>query len=245
MELSEAPTIKVDWPNPPTVADLKQNLMDALPSHNTQVAKIDEWKRQFHAKHKDTSNPKQRKERQGSRFQPRVIRKSAEWRYAPLSEPFLGNPSMFSVEPTTAEDVDRARQNKIILNKQFNTEIDKVALVDECVRVGVEEGTVLLKAGWINETRTEERNMPVWEFRVDPTVLPLHQELEQLFLENPSLFYSDVPDELQEAHQYYLDEGVPYAPIQVGNEMQDVEIAHKNHPTVTICDYRNLVIDPS
>ena len=100
-----------DWENEPTLQMLKEDLEQAKPSQVTQVNKIKHWNDLMYV----TCSAQPPKYRNRSSVQPALIRRQAEWRYAPLSEPFLGSKKLFSVNPVTFEDEDAAKQNELLL----------------------------------------------------------------------------------------------------------------------------------
>ena len=73
----------VDWENPPTLGDLKQDYESAKVAHDVHTAEVDTWLRVLNGE--QTINAK----RGRSKLVPKLARKQAEWRYAALSEPFL------------------------------------------------------------------------------------------------------------------------------------------------------------
>ena len=230
-----------DWKNAPKLADLKRDYEDAKPSFDTQKTKISEWLDNLFVRNKAQLDvPKG-----NSRIVPKLIRKQAEWRYPALSEPFLSTDDIFNVTPVTWEDREAAIQNQMVLNHQFNTQLDKTRFIDEYVRTAVDEGTVIVRVGWEYEERTVSKKLPVVEYRINPELAPLHQHLAQMREESPSQYESDVPDELKTAHEMSLEHGQPIEPVILRYEMQNVPEVIQNRPTVEICDYRNVVIDPS
>jgi len=230
-----------DWKNAPKLEDLKRDYEDAKPSFDVQKTKISEWLDNLFVRNKaQLSVPKG-----NSQIVPKLIRKQAEWRYPALSEPFLSTDDIFNVTPVTWEDREAAIQNQMVLNHQFNTQLDKTRFIDEYVRTSVDEGTVIVRVGWEYEERAVSKNLPVVEYRINPELAPLHQHLAQMREESPSQYESDVPDELKTAHEMSLEHGQPIEPVILRYEMQEVSEVIHNRPTVEICDYRNVVIDPS
>lgn len=231
----------VDWKNAPTIRDLKQNLADAKPAHDTQVTQIQEWLDNLNVKGKA-----QVKTPDGnSRIVPKLIRKQAEWRYSSLTEPFMSTDDVFNVSPITWEDRDAARQNQLLLNHQLNTKIDKVAFIDEYVRTAVDEGTVVLQVGWAFEEEDYQAEEPIVEFRVNPELAPLHQHLAQLKAESPSQWATDVPPELKEAHELSIEHAAPIEAVILGKRMVTKKRVIRNHPTLEVCSFSNVVIDPT
>jgi hypothetical protein len=242
-EQTFAPVVEVtpltDWKNAPTLAELKQDLQDAKPIHDGQITRVGEWLDNLNV----TGNAKVKSA--GSKIVPKLIRKQAEWRYGALSDPFLSTEDVFNVSPVTWEDRDAAIQNQLILNHQFNTKIDKVTFIDEYVRTAVDEGTVIVRTGWDFHEEEYKDQVPVVEFQVNPELAPLHEFLAQLQVESPSQWATDVPEELKQAHELTVEQGVPIEAIITGYEEKTLTRTVRNCPTVEICDYRNVVFDPT
>ena len=230
-----------DWKNPPSLEDLKGDMREALPEHDKQIGRISTWLDNLNVT--GGAQPKMVKGR--SSVQPRVIRKQAEWRYASLSEPFLNTPDMFAVAPVTWEDKNAAEQNALVLNNQFNTQVNKVTLIDEYVRTAVDEGTVILRVGWENEEESYIESQPVYEFVPAPDSLPMFMQLQKMKEDNPTGYKWDVPEPLQKAHDYFTQTGVPVHPNQVGTQRVPAVRTLKNRPTIEVCDYRNIIVDPT
>lgn len=165
-----------DWKNEPTVADLKQDFEDSRSHHSAQVSKIEEWLDNLNGTGKARVNTG----KNNSSVVPKLIRKQAEWRYPALSEPFLSTSKLFNVKPVTWEDKKAALQNGLVLNNQFNTQIDKVSFIDEFVRTAVDEGTVILRTGWDYQEEEYEVEVPDVEYFFNDDMAPAHQHLAQL-----------------------------------------------------------------
>lgn len=238
-EVEDAPL--VDWANPPTLADLKRNYEDAKSDRDTQVMKIDGYLANLHI----TGNAVVKTPEGSSKVQPKLIRKQAEWRYPALSEPFLSTSDVFNVKPVTWEDRDAARQNQMVLNNQFNTKLNKVAFIDEYVRASVEEGTVTIKVAWVTNTEEYTAQEPVVQFQFDQSFMPVLQQVDMLKHTSPSQFDTDVPEEVKQAYELSMQKGQPYRPIITGYEEVTKTRQTKNQPTVEVCDYRNIMIDPT
>ena len=230
-----------NWKNAPTILELKQDLQDAKPLRDTQTAKIDTWLENLNV----TGKAKVNTAKGNSQIVPKLIRKQAEWRYAALSEPFLSTDDVFNVTPVTWEDKAAAVQNQLVLNNQFNTKIDKTSFIDEFVRTAVDEGTVIIRMGWDFQEEEYEGEFPQIEFRVNPETGPLHEQLEQLRMESPSQYATDVPEELRQAHDMTMEQGVPIEAVTIGMVKEKRVRTVRNCPTVEVCDYRNVTVDPT
>ena len=229
------------WKNPPTLQNLKADYQEAKPAHDTQVSAIDAWLDNLNV----TNKAKVKTPEGNSAIVPKLIRKQAEWRYPALSEPFLSTDDVFNVRPVTWEDRKAAQQNQLVLNHQFNNQIDKVTFIDTFVRAAVDEGTVIARLGWDFEEEEYEGTFPDVEYRENPEMGPLHEHLSQMEQESPSQYETDVPEELKQAHELTKEHGIPIEPVIIGSKMETRTRVVKNCPTVTICDYHNVIMDPS
>ena len=232
---------KVNWAKPPTLIDIKSDFTSARPIHTAQVNKIKIWLDNLNI----TGLAKITPVKGHSSVSPKLIRRQAEWRYASLSEPFLSTDDIFSVKPVTWEDSDAAKQNELLLNHQFNNKIDKVKFIDEYVRTAVDEGTVIVQVGWDYEDEEYEAEEPIVEYIVNPALAPLHQHIDKLKTESPSQYELDVPEELKEAHELTLENGKPIEPIIKGKQTVKKTRVLKNQPSLEVCDFRNIMLDPT
>lgn len=230
-----------NWKNAPTLQNLKQDLLDAKNVHDAQQTKIAEWLDNLNV----TGKAKVQTPKGNSAIVPKLIRKQAEWRYASLSEPFLSTDDIFNVKPVTWEDRNAAHQNQLVLNHQFNVALDKTHFVDEYVRAAVDEGTVIVRVGWEFIEEEYTGTFPVIEFRVNPELGPLHEHLHQLMEESPSEYETDVPEELKQAHELTMEQGQPIEAVIIGQKEEKRTRTVSNRPTLEVCDYRNVIIDPT
>ena len=230
-----------DWKNEPTVADLKQDFEDSRSHHSAQVSKIEEWLDNLNGTGKARVNTG----KNNSSVVPKLIRKQAEWRYPALSEPFLSTSKLFNVKPVTWEDKKAALQNGLVLNNQFNTQIDKVSFIDEFVRTAVDEGTVILRTGWDYQEEEYEVEVPDVEYFFNDDMAPTHQHLAQLKAQDPDVYASSISPEMQQAHEMAVEHGRPVEAMIKGVKKEKRVRVLVNKPTVEICDFRNVVIDPT
>ena len=232
------------WKNEPKITDLKADFEAVKSSHSAQMSKVDHWLGVYNVTGK-SAIPKVKGR---SSVQPQLVRKQAEWRYAPLSEPFLSTADLFRIKPVTFEDIEAAKQNELVLNNQFQTEINKVAFIDKYVRSAVDTGTVIIRTGWEVETKMVEE--PAYDFEF----FPIEEEDEEgmanlteameLGYKHPDSFEMIDP-ELKAAAEYSRDYKVPvYA--QLTNEYtREAQRTVVNRPTLEVCDLANVYIDPT
>lgn len=229
-----------EWAKEPTLKELKSDYEDARSSHDAQVTQISDWLDHLYVRDAQKLKPEPNR----SSVQPKLIRKQAEWRYTNLSEPFLSSPDIFEVKPVTWEDREAAIQNSLVLNHQFNNRLDKQVFIDNLVRAAVDEGTAILKTGWEYRTETITEQQPVYTIVPDPTGEEQIMSIDQLFQQSPSQ-YNELPEEWRAAHTASVESGVIHVPLVTAYEPIEVEKTIKNQPTVEVCDYRNIIIDPS
>lgn len=236
-------TIETGWKNPPKLSDLQQNYDDAKIEHDAQQAKITTWLDNLNI----AGSAKRTKIAGRSNIQPKLIRKQAEWRYPALTEPFLSTDDVFKVFPVTFADVKRARQNQLVLNNQFNTKINKVKFIDDLVRAGVDEGTIIVRVGWNFQERAVSEEKEVYEFVPDFSgrAAQHYMALMQLKQNSPDQYAEIVSEGIEQAIQLFLKTGRVTIPKVVGREKVTVMKTVKNHPTVEVCDSSNVIIDPS
>lgn len=213
----------VDWNNPPSVRDLKQDLSEAKSSHDLHVNKVNESLTALRGELKI-------KVKEGrSKVQPKLVRKQNEWRYSALEEPFLSTDDMFIVNPVTYKDVDAAKQNMLILNKQFRIDIPKVKFINKYIRTAVNTGTVIVKLNWEYEKGIVTEEVPVYT-----------QTPEELYLALQQMVSAGQMTEKEAIS--IMESGQP---IQVGVEPREVEADIINRPVLQVKDSRNVIIDPS
>lgn len=229
------------WENEPSVEDLKQQYESSQSDRSIHINNVSRWLDNLYVR--GAAVPKTKDGR--SKHVPKLIRKQAEWRYASLSEPFLSTDDVFNVSPVTAEDREGAIQNELILNYQFNNKIDKIRFIDQYVRTAVNEGTVVLRLGW--EFKEEERETveEVLEFSQPETEEELAKMVSLIeLLQSGNIDTSEVPNEFMEAAKLSVAQGYPVYPRFSTHPVTRMTTV-ANHPTVQICHYKNITIDPT
>lgn len=248
----DAPALQEGWELAPSIMDLKEDLTNALPDHNRQVATIDHWRKVLLNKPVQPEDSEKivvqnTKLKTRSTYTAKLVRKQCEWRYPALSEPFLSTPDLFTVSPATHLDVLAARQNQLILNHQFNTRIDRVHFFDHYTRSIVNNGTAIVKGSWKYKVGKVKRKVPMVEYT---EALNIAQEQEiatwlQMFEQDPERFEQLVSEEWDEAIRLTMESGVPIYPVPAGEEYQLVDTTLANHPELTICSHTDIIVDPT
>lgn len=232
------------WKKEPSLQDLKRDLENTKTSHDEFVGNLDRWVKLYDApKHGSTKT-------KGSRVTPKLIRKQAEWRASALSEPFLSTSNLYDVRALTWEDTKRAKQNALILNMQFNTQLNKVTLVDRIVRSVVKEGTVITRLGWeyqeeeVVEIQRQYQYMPV-PMEMAEQIQQQYEQYMQLKEQSPDSYEQDVPEEMKAGMEMSEQQGQLLLAQEMGEEEITVIKPVVNKPTVEVCNLRNVFIDPT
>ena len=232
-----------NWSKEPSLQALKGDLEAGKPAHDALMNEIRDWNDLMKASGKHRAP----KVKGRSQVQPKLVRRQAEWRYAPLSEPFLSSSKLFKLTPVTWEDEQAARQNELVLNYQFRTQMNKVKLVDDFVHSTVDDGTCIAQLGWERKTVKVKTETPVF------TLLPIEtqeqadtlQQALQLQMDNPRGYEETVGDDVKEAVNYFNETQQATYATQTGTTEVEVEKALLNRPTVIMLNPNNVVIDPS
>lgn len=240
VDIGAAPPL-TQWKKEPTLMELRQDYEDARSYHDAKTGQIQEWLDNLHVRGKAKINTAEGT----SKIVPKLIRKQAEWRYAALSEPFLSTKDVFNVSPVSWEDREAARQNQLVLNHQFNTKLKKVHFIDNYVRTAVNEGTVIVKVGWDYQEEVVVEQVPYYTLQQQPEALGTLQNLHALQQQDPERFAREVPQEMQQALQASLQSGAPLMPVQAGTQPRQKTRVLRNQPTLEICKFTDVVIDPT
>ncbi|WP_411350580.1 poly(3-hydroxybutyrate) depolymerase [Moraxella lincolnii] len=232
------------WKKEPSLQDLKRDLENTKTSHDEFIGNLDRWVKLYDAPKHGSAKTK------GSRVTPKLIRKQAEWRASALSEPFLSTSNLYDVRALTWEDTKRAKQNALILNMQFNTQLNKVTLVDRIIRSVVKEGTVITRLGWeyqeeeVVETQKQYQYMPV-PMEMAEQIQQQYEQYMQLKEKSPDSYEQDVPEEMKAGMEMSEQQGQLLLAQEMGEEEITVIKPVVNKPTVEVCNLRNVFIDPT
>lgn len=231
------------WKKEPTIEDLKKDLDNSQSHHSLQEAKIDDWLDALEVRGSHKPQVKKNK----SSIQPQLVKKQAEWRYAALSEPFLSHRKLFEVSPVSWEDRKASEQNSLILNNQFDTKINKVKFIDNLIRAAVNEGTAIVRVAWLFQEKEVEVTKPVFSYQEMPMneeVMGMLQELSQLKQMHPDSYEQTEPA-MKETLRKYEEEQVLVMVEQTGEETVMETKTVKNQPDLSICNYKDIIVDPT
>ena len=231
-----------NWANEPDLKTLKGDYVAAKPSHDEQANRIKKWTDLLHV----TGTAKPPTVMGRSAIQPKLVRRQAEWRYSALTEPFLGSSKLYKVSPVTHEDVAAARQNELLLNWQFRTKLNRVKFIDDYVRAVVDEGTAVLKTGWVRNVATIKVEVPVYDMfpvQTEEEVAQLQQALQ--LREAAPQEYEQLDPAIHEAVSHYDETGEVTVAVQNGVTEVEEERVVENRPTVEILNPLNVYVDPT
>lgn len=245
------------WKNEPSIHDLKRDFQNTQSSHSKYIANLKRWVELYDAP--KFGNDKHK----GSRVNPKMTRKQAEWRCPALSEPFLSTNQLYEVKPLTFDDVHRAEQNALILNMQFNTQLKRVNLVDKIIRSVVKNGTAIVRLGWeyqeqeVVEQVEQFEYLPIQPLNIPPELAEqmgqvdessqLQQQYENLAklrqFEPDS--YEQLPSELKAGFEMSEKTRQLLKATFIGFKQEKKVKPVVNKPTVEVCNLHNVYIDPT
>ena len=131
---------EVDWANPPTIEDLEADFNNSKNAYAQDINTISHWVEVLEAPRGTNKNR--------SNVTPKLVRKLAEWKYAPLAAPFTKTKRLFDVGGVTGEEEITSLIVEQILNFQFEYQVNKVRFFDDLVSNLVDHGTAIIKYGW-------------------------------------------------------------------------------------------------
>ena len=235
--------LQPNWANAPTVADLKGDYEEAKLEHDVHVNDVASWLDNLNI----TGSAKITTPKGRSSVQPKVIRKQAEWRYPAISAPFLSGRDIFNVYPVSAGDKERAYQNQVILNYQFNHKMNKVTFMDTLVRTLVDEGTAFVYTGWRLEEEEYEEEEPIFTLQPATTEVEVQETLQllQAYQADPQTFEVNQPDLLTQVVKLTMEQQTPYKAVITGSQLVTKTRTIANHPAPEVLDYRSVIPDPT
>jgi len=96
-----------------------------------------------------------------SRIVPKVAKRQQVWNIPSLKEPFVSTPNLVRFSPITADDVQAARQNELLLNTQFCRQFDRYNFITKALKVLETDATVFIQTGWEYEEEEREQEVEV------------------------------------------------------------------------------------
>lgn len=231
----------VDWKNPPTLQELKDDYLAAKQNTDDQVSKVEEWLDAF----KGTGDYAAPHIEGRSKAVVRLVRKQVEWRCPSLTEPFLASRKLFDVAPRTWEDKASAEQHELILNYQFRNKIGSVKLMDDIVRTMGTEGTAIVHPYWNYKAdkykQVENVFEPTAQFDEEYSneIIKIAEEVQA----NPEAL-QEFEENIQLAIQNYLKEGVVLFYELVETKENMVAKVRNNHPAAEVVPIEDVFVDP-
>jgi len=106
-------------------------------------------------------DPYGNEEKGKSRIVPKVAKRQQAWNIPSLKEPFVSTPNLVRFTPITADDVQAARQNELLLNAQFCRQFDRYNFITKALKVLETDATVFIQTGWEYEEEEKEQEVEV------------------------------------------------------------------------------------
>lgn len=240
-----------DWPNEPGIFDLSYDVTSTLNNRNYHAERIRRWRDMYHCRGEYSGYTGDRDhDTKRSTVQPKLVATQAEWRIAMLSEPFLSTDDVFEVNPQNTSSIKAAIQQSTILNYQWRTQLDKVALINKLVRILCIDGTAVLRVGWDTQEITEEVVEPLYQlnnpnpFNMQALQAQLQTGL-QMKQQAPDLYDATMDDQTKIMVMVYESSRELVEPVQVGTQTVEKSRMVRNAPMVEVCVPENFYVDPS
>lgn len=238
-----------DWAYEPSISDLKGDLEYSRQENLDQRNNVQGWLALRNATGAESGKKGKNPTPGRSTVQPKLIRKHNEWRYPALSEPFLNDYKIFTINPRTYEDKKAAEQNQLVLNWQFDTKMNKVAFIDKVVRKVVDEGTCIVRIGWERKTEKVKIQQMKYEYYAleDPEQLMILAQATAMFMADPEMFEmsTEFPDSLKASVEYGIENKVPVYAQELGMEDVWEDKITFNQPSVRVINVENFFIEPT
>lgn len=159
-----------NWLYSPTLEELKKETQSYEQHTFQQMQKVSKWQTYIDAKPLTGLKPHK------SNIVHKLIKKTNEWRYPSLEEPFLSNNNLFELDGTTIYEDDVEEMNQII-NHQFTKEMDRVDFINKYIRNVGDQGTAILKVGWDVRFMTETKKIHVSEYDKSTHIINMDKSL--------------------------------------------------------------------
>ncbi|MCH9665509.1 MAG: chromosome partitioning protein ParB [Gammaproteobacteria bacterium] len=239
-----SPVRLTDWVSEPALADLKADLNTTMAYHDAKMKDILYWNNLKEAQRTDLNDYNKTR----STMEPKLIKKQLGWKYPSLSEPFLGSKKLFKVQPRTFEDELAANQNELVLNYQFDTMIDKVGFIDDFIRAVVDDGTVIVKLGWNQQTKMATRKKAIFSYEEiiaeeEAAAFTQHMtQLAELKAQNAAEFLQQ-DEATRESFRIFEEQQRMILTTITGYEEEEYERVVANHPTLDVLNPVDFYVD--
>lgn len=238
-----------DWAYEPTIEDIKGDLEYSRQENLDQRTNVEGWLALRNASGAESGRKGKTPTPGRSTVQPKLIRKHNEWRYPALSEPFLNDYKVFTINPRSHEDKRAAEQNQLVLNWQFDTKMNKVAFIDKMVRKTVDEGTCIVRVGWDRKTEKVKTERMTYNYYplTDPEMLQVLAQASEQYMADPDLFELDtsIPESLKAAVEYGFQNQIAVYAEEAGMEEVYEDRIVWNAPSVKVINVENFFIEPT
>lgn len=128
---------------------VKRDLENAKEAKKEINEKIVEWRKLYSG---DADKIEGR-----SNYVSKDAKKNIHWYIPSALKPFLSTDEMVEAIPQSADDVQRAQSQSMLLNYQFNNEFDRFTFIRQSIFIMASEGTVIARTGWEKEEEDIEQ----------------------------------------------------------------------------------------
>jgi len=219
------------WKNEPTLKALQQDFTMALPYHRLNVERLNRYNSVYLDAEADTYKVDV-SGRSRSKYTSKTYKRLLKWITPNLEVPLITEDILFTVTPYTLVTQENIIENTRTLNHQWNTEVDKINLVQKASKKFAREGTAVLKVGWEYKVKQVPKTV------TEPLYATTEEQVQSLLTKAKEISgeaYNKVLSAVQNGNKIQIGE-------QTKEIMQDVIV--KNSPTITVKNNQDIMVDP-
>lgn len=130
-----------------------------------------------------------------SKYVAKEAQKAVNWWIPNAMKPFMSANDIVDFMPRTADDIEKAKSQNVLVNYQFNNDFPKYQFLHTSLQLYSSEGTVVARTGWLHEEETE---VVPFQGLTDQEVYELSQSGAEIDIEESALI---TPDALNDAYR--------------------------------------------
>jgi hypothetical protein len=109
----------------------------------------------------------------------------------------------------------------------------------------VDTGTGIIRTSWELVERKKEVEQDIVNYVPDNRLAPLYTRLMEMLSKDPAQFKESVPEDIKLALKKSMEQQKPLRREVLGTETVTVIETIKNQPKLEVCDYRDVIPDPT
>lgn len=123
-----------------------------------------------------------------SSYVSKEAQKAVNWWIPNAMKPFMSSNDIVDFMPRTADDIEKAKSQNVLINYQFNNDFPKYQFLYTSLQLYASEGTVVSRTGWLHE---EDKEVIPFEGLTDEEVSDLESRGAVIDIEESALVTPD------------------------------------------------------